>query len=122
MEAIQELCRADPQVIHRKITADAWWMLGSVATILMGSGLYGFTIGIWRAPLQGIYVAIKFPMIILCIAFANALINGMLGQLMGLSLSFRESTRAILTSFALFSIIVGSRKGFAPMIGSRKDI
>ena len=32
--------------------------------ILIGAGLYGATLGLWRGPLQAFYTAIKFPLVI----------------------------------------------------------
>src|SRR5262245_60096286 len=66
------------------------------ATILIGTGLYGAAMGFWRAPLQALYVAIKFPLIILLTAVGNSLLNAMLAPLLGLNISLRQSFLAIL--------------------------
>jgi len=76
--------------------------------IILGSGLYGAAMGWWRAPLQGCYVALKFPLIVLLTTFGNALLNGMLAPLLGVNLPFRQSLSAILLSFAIASAILGS--------------
>ena len=76
--------------------------------ILLGTGLYGATMGWWRAPLQGCYVALKFPLIVLMTTFGNALLNGMLAPLLGVNIPFRQSLSAILLSFAIASAILGS--------------
>ncbi|MEO7723869.1 MAG: hypothetical protein ABIU29_04155 [Chthoniobacterales bacterium] len=76
--------------------------------ILLGSGLYGFTVGLWRAPLQSLYTAIKFPLLIFLTCGGNALLNGMLAQLLGSGLTFRQTSLAILMSFALTSLILGA--------------
>src|SRR5689334_1487041 len=73
---------------------------------LAGAGLYGATVGLWRAPLQALYTAIKFPLLILLTATGNALLNGLLAQLQGSGLSFRQTSRAILMSFALTGLIL----------------
>ena len=36
-----------------------------LAVIIIGAGLYGAAMGWWRDPQQALYVAIKFPLIIL---------------------------------------------------------
>jgi hypothetical protein len=84
-----------------------------LAVILAGAGLYGAAMGWWRAPLQGLYVAIKFPLIILLVTALNALLNAMLAPLLGLNISFRQSFLAILTSFTIASAILGS---FSPLL------
>lgn len=76
--------------------------------ILIGSGLYGFTVGLWRAPLQSLYTALKFPLLIFLTCAGNALLNGMLAQLLGSGLSFRQTSLAILMSFALTGLILGA--------------
>ena len=81
-------------------------------TILLGSGLYGATVGLWRAPLQALFTAAKFPLLIFLTGAGNAVLNGLLAQLLGSGLSFRQTSRAILLSFALTSLILG---GLSPI-------
>lgn len=94
------------------------WQAGRVAfclgVILLGAGLYGAAMGWWRAPLAGLYVAIKFPQIILLTTIGNAMLNAMLAPLLGLQASFRQSFLAILMSFAIASAILGA---FSPLVG-----
>lgn len=80
----------------------------SVLMIIVGCSAYGFTLGMGRAPLMGVYVALKLPLLILLTLTINALLNGILAQVLGSGLSFRQTWSAILHSFALFSLIVGS--------------
>jgi len=83
------------------------------AVIVIGSGLYGAAMGAWRAPLQAAFVAIKFPIAILLTTFGTGMINGMLAPLLGLNLSFRQTTRAVLMSYVIASAILGA---FSPII------
>jgi len=69
---------------------------------------YGFTIGVWRDPLQGVYAGLKFPLVVILATLFNGFINGMLGKLYGASLSLHEAMRAISTSFIIASILLGS--------------
>jgi hypothetical protein len=82
--------------------------------IVAGAGLYGAAMGWWRDPWQALFVAIKFPLVLLLTALGNALLNGMLAPLLGLNLSFRQSLLAILMSFAVVGVILGA---FAPLAG-----
>ena len=84
-----------------------------VSVILAGAGLYGAAMGWWRDPQQALYVAIKFPLIILLTVLGNALLNGMLAPLLGLNIPFRQSFCAILMSFTMVSAILGA---FSPII------
>ncbi len=82
---------------------------GSVALVaLAGMMAYGFTVGFWRSPLMGVYVAIKFPLLIFLTLLCNGLLNGLLGLLLGTGLGFRQSLFALLSSFSLAALILGS--------------
>jgi hypothetical protein len=83
------------------------------AVICVGAGLYGAAMGCWRAPLTALFVAIKFPLIILLTTTGNALLNAMLAPLLGLNISLRQSFLAVLISFTIVSLILGA---FSPLI------
>lgn len=57
---------------------------------------------------MGLFVAIKFPLLIGCTLICNALLNGLLGILLGMNLGFRQSFLALLTAFSLAALILGS--------------
>lgn len=88
-------------------------VLAQIGVIILGAGLYGAAVGWWRDPLQALYTAIKFPLIILLTAAGNALLNGMLAPLLGLNIRFRQSFLAILMSFSIAGAILGA---FAPLM------
>ena len=77
-------------------------------TATLGLAFYGFTVGFWRDPLMGGYVAVKMPLLIALTLICNGLLNGLLGMLLGTGLGFRQSLLALLTSFALAAVILGS--------------
>ncbi|HUE35961.1 MAG TPA: hypothetical protein VMO20_01120 [Candidatus Acidoferrum sp.] len=93
------------------------WVTGRfllhLAVIILGAGLYGATMGWWRAPQQALFVAIKFPLIILMVTAGNALINGLLAPLLGLGIRFYQSFSAIVMSFTVTSAILGA---FSPVM------
>jgi hypothetical protein len=76
--------------------------------IFAGVGAYGASIGAWQGPLMALYVGIKLPLVILATLSVNALLNGILAQILGTGLSFRQTWLALLTSFSVFALIVGS--------------
>jgi hypothetical protein len=88
-------------------------LLLHVAVIILGSGLYGAAMGWWRDPQQGIFVAVKFPLIILLVTLGNSLINGMLAPLLGLDIQFRQSFSVILMSFTITAACLGA---FSPIM------
>jgi hypothetical protein len=84
-----------------------------LAVIVAGAGCYGAAMGWWRDPMQALYVAIKFPLILLLVTVGNALLNAMLAPLLGLNISLRQSLLAVLMSFAIASAILGA---FSPLL------
>lgn len=85
----------------------------ALVIISVGTGLFGAAMGIWRAPLQAVFTAIKFPLIIFLTTLGTALLNGMLAPLLGLNLRFSQSLAAVLMSFTIFALVLGS---FSPLM------
>jgi hypothetical protein len=81
--------------------------------IVAGTALYGAAMGSWRAPTQALFVALKFPLIILLTTAGNALLNAMLAPLLGLQISWRRCSMAMLLSFVIAAAIMGA---FSPLI------
>lgn len=83
--------------------------LGRAALVTaIGFALYGYTVGFWRSPVMGFYVAAKMPLLIACTLACNGLLNGMLGLLLGSDLGFRQSLQALLSAFAISALVLGS--------------
>lgn len=74
----------------------------------LGFAIYGFTVGYWRSPIMGLYVAFKMPLLIACTLGCNGMLNGLLGLLLGSNLGFRQSLHALLSAFAISALILGS--------------
>jgi len=108
------LLRGDPEFLRLCVAEwDARLVTMCVGTILLGAGLYGAAMGCWRAPLQAVFVAVKFPLILLLTCIGNALLNGMVAPLLGLNITLRQSFLAILLSFTVACCILGS---FSPLV------
>ncbi|MCX6857376.1 MAG: hypothetical protein NTV80_21000 [Verrucomicrobia bacterium] len=107
---LKTLARGEPSLLaawlREPVTLESVTPL--ILAIIAGCAAYGFGLGLWRAPLQGVYVAIKMPLLIFFTLLVNGMINGMLGQLLGSGMSFRQTLMACLMSFAIFGLIVGS--------------
>lgn len=111
---ISVVLRGEAELINRWMEQwNASRLAVNIAVIVIGTGFYGAAMGYWRAPLQALFVAVKFPLIILLTTLGNGLLNGMLAPLLGLNMSFRQSLRAVLMSFMIFGSILGS---FSPVI------
>src|SRR6266446_4846660 len=108
-----DLLRGEPEFLRNWIEHwDARRTALCLGVIVTGAGLYGAAMGYWRAPRQALFVAIKFPLIILLTTFGNALLNAMLAPLLGVNLGLRQSFLAILMSFTIASAILAS---FSPL-------
>ncbi|MCI5168116.1 MAG: hypothetical protein D3903_19020 [Candidatus Electrothrix sp. GM3_4] len=110
--AVRELCQA--RDLRSWLDADSGKLPICLLLILGGGAVYGASLGIWRAPSQALFVAIKFPLLPLLTALGTALINGMLAQLLHAPIHFRQSLLAVLMSFALLAVLLAS---FTPLIG-----
>ncbi len=108
------LCQGRPVALRAWLNQPtAARLLACVTAIVIGCGAYGFTLGLWRAPLMGGFVAVKLPLLIFLTLMTNGLLNGMLSQLLGSGLGFRQTMLAMLISFACFSLITGARSPVA---------
>ena len=83
-------------------------ILLTIGTIIIGCGLYGATIGIWRSPLMGFYVALKLPLLIFLTLGCNGILNGILALKLGSGLTFKQSLLCLLMSFSVLSLILGA--------------
>jgi hypothetical protein len=111
---ISVLLRGEPEPINGWI--QQWnpvraWL--HIAVIVLGTGLYGAAMGCWRAPLQSLFVGVKFPLIILLTTLGNGLLNSMLAPLLGLNLGFRQCLQSVLMSHTITAAILGA---FSPVI------
>jgi len=106
---LKSLLRGEPEEIRPwLVESGIRWVMVCAIVVLIGSGLYGFTVGLWHAPRQAVYTAIKFPLLIFLTCAGNALLNGMLAQVLGSGLSFRQTSIAILMSCTVTSLILGA--------------
>lgn len=83
-------------------------LLSCLLAICAGGLAYGFTLGLWRDPLMGVFVSLKLPFLIVMVLLTNGLLNGMLAQVLGSGLTFRQTLMAMLISFATFALITGA--------------
>ena len=111
------LCQGRPQSLQAWLeNPTAGRLLACSAAIVLGCSAYGFTLGLWREPLMGGFVAVKLPLLIFATLLTNGLLNGMLAQVLGSGLGFRQTLLAMLMSFACFSLITGALSPVALMM------
>ena len=80
----------------------------SLIVITITLFIYGFTIGVWRSPIQGIYAGIKFPLVVILTSIINGTINGFLGKLYGANLTLIETIKSILVSYVIAGLLLFS--------------
>jgi hypothetical protein len=104
---LKTLCRGEAGAIAPWLEeTDGRWLGCCVVVIILGCGLYGGVVGSWRAPEQALYTAVKLPLLIFLTCAGNALLNGILAQLLGSGLGFRQTVLAILMSFTIAAVIL----------------
>lgn len=88
---------------------EAGWDRVGVWLMVVGVGgaSYGASIGMWRAPEQAGWVALKMPVLIGLTLGMNGVFNGMMAAVLGTGLGFRQTMVAIGQSFAVFALVVG---------------
>lgn len=106
---LSALLRGAPEDLRTWIEDSDNQKLRFCSLVILGAfGLYGMTVGIWRDPLMGWYVAIKMPLLIFFTLAGNGFLNGILGILLGSGLGFRQSLMAQLMSFTIAALVLGS--------------
>jgi len=105
MSMIRHLINPSPETLSSARGRD---LVRTAAVTTLGFALYGFTVGYWRSPIMGGYVAVKMPLLIACTLACNGMLNGMLGLLLGSRLGFRQSLQALLSAFAISALILAS--------------
>lgn len=103
------LCRGEAKAISSWLDEQSLrWIIFCGLSIAVCSGVYGATIGLWRAELMALYVAIKFPLLIFLTTICNALLNWMLALMIGAGLTFRQTLMSQLMSFTIASMILAA--------------
>jgi hypothetical protein len=109
LQKFADMCRPDGAMAARWLAEASWRKIAAaVGMIVLGGASYGFSLGAWRALEMGCYVAVKLPLLLLLVTLSNGLLNGMVAQLQGAQLSFRQSLLSTLLSYAIFSITLAS--------------
>lgn len=95
------------------LEAERRWALICAIVLVLGCAVYGATFGLWRSGGQGFFTALKFPLVVVVTCAGNALLNGCLAIVLGTGMGFRQSSLAILMSFAIMAIILAA---FSPIM------
>jgi hypothetical protein len=106
---VRDTLRTDTASLHQRLRDPSrgdW--LAWLGLVIVGAGAYGLSLGWWRSPQQGVFVAVKMPLLILATWALNGMLNGLLAAVLGSGLTFRQTAWALLRSFAAFSAIAGS--------------
>ena len=104
------LLRLDAPIVERLRREDGLGELARVATIaiVLGAGAYGIAFGLWRAPLQALFGAMKLPLVLLGVALVTAASSAVLAPLLGARLRPMQAIVSILSSLAVTSSILGA--------------
>ena len=103
---LKKLCQGSPESVDWLGEEKRTWPLFCLGWVLGGFFLYGFTIGVWRDPLQGLWAAIKTPWLILATLSGTAAANWMTASLLGARFSFRQSLAIQLMGYAVMATLL----------------
>lgn len=111
---VASLCRLDDAIVARvragqELPKIALW---AVKLTLCSGALYGFVFGLWRAPEQAVYAAVKLPLLLLLIVAASAVINGFLALVLRSRIGVMQGLVAILLSLSVAAVMLAA---FAPV-------
>ncbi|PWU13099.1 MAG: hypothetical protein C5B50_20060 [Verrucomicrobia bacterium] len=113
LKSVDYFLRAEPEGLGAwLVRRDSRLIWFCILAVVVGAAPYGAVMGCWWSPLQGLYVAIKLPLLVLLTSLGNGLLNGMLAPLLGLNITFRQSLTAVLVSFAYAALVLGA---FSPV-------
>jgi hypothetical protein len=103
-------CRLDEPLLERIRTGrDARLVvLSAVRAIVIGAGAYGVAFGIWRAPEQAAFSAVKLPALMLGVCLGTVAISAMLAMLLRSKLSLRQTAMCMILSLAATSTVLGA--------------
>ena len=107
---LRALARLDESIVGHVHACRGLGRIGAwaAAVTVIGAAAYGFAFGLWRAPEQALYSALKLPLLMLAVVAASALINGVLALLLRSGIGVRQGSVAILLSFSLAALMLAA--------------
>ncbi len=112
LHRLKKLCQGSAEAVDWLEEDKRSWSLFCLAWVLGGFFIYGFAVGVWRAPLQGFYGVIKTPVLMVVTSLGTAMANWMLASLLGISLSLRQS---LLVQFMGYVVLVTILMSLIPL-------
>src|SRR5688500_10980316 len=91
------LCRMEAALVRRIARGERLGPVVSsaLAAIALGAGAYGAAFGIWRAPEQALWSAIKLPGVFVALVLVTVVLNAMLALLLRARIGPRQSAACI---------------------------
>ncbi len=104
------LCRLDAAAVRRIGNGEGLpgVALSATLAIVLGAGAYGVAFGVWRAPSQALFSAVKLPVLLLGVAACTTLLSAMAALLLRSRLSLAQTAVAILVSLAVTATVLGA--------------
>lgn len=82
-------------------------------TIVVCGGIYGAVLGSWHGARLALYVAVKVPVLLISTACVTALFNWIIGSLLGLPLTLRQTFALTMLPLAIAALVAAS---LAPVV------
>ena len=108
--SIGSLCRLTPALVDCILAQRELWRIGlfASAVIAVGGFAYGFCFGVWRSLEQGLYSAIKLPLLLFGVVLFTTLANGIVARLLRAPIGIFQGLVSVLLSLALTAALLGA--------------
>jgi len=105
-----ELCRVDAALVSRVARGERLGRVcaSALAVVVAGTAAYGAAMGVWRAPEQALFAAIKLPLLFVALWLATIALNAMLAIVLRAPMSLRQSAASILIGLATTAMVLGA--------------
>ena len=108
--SVGSLCRLTPALVDCILARRELGRIGlfASAVIAVGGFAYGFCFGVWRSLEQGLYSAIKLPLLLFAVVLSTTLANGILARLLRAPIGIFQGLVSVLLSLALTAAVLGA--------------
>jgi hypothetical protein len=108
--SIGSLCRLTPALVDCILAQRELGRIGLFASAVIAAGgfAYGFCFGVWRSLEQGLYSAIKLPLLLFAVVLSTTLANGIVARLLRAPIGIFQGLVSVLLSLALAAALLGA--------------
>lgn len=116
-------CRLDESLTGRIARSERLGslLLEAFTWLVIGAAVYGAVLGGWRSGLQGLYAAVKLPLLLIAIVASSASANAAFAKLTNTRLTVGQVVCCSLVSMSILAIILASVSPVSALIASSTE-